>query len=337
MRNVDRVDRFVTSGGRVLYRLPVVAFPGHVTNCYLLMGDPLTLVDVGSGAEQSNRSLLGAFEDVRRRFHENVRLEDVRRVIITHGHIDHFGGLNFVLERAPAQVGVHPLDRTTLTHFEQRLAVSLKNLQIFLRRAGLAETEVASLIRLNTLFKHMFKATRADFILDDDAGSPAPPFDVFHTPGHCPGHVCLRVEDILLTGDHVLPRITPAQSPAFIFHYNGLGHYVEALRRLKALDGIALALGGHEGEMPDLPGRIDAILAFHDRRLDRVLEACREPRSIAQVARDLFPRVEGYHVLLAMLETGAHVEYLHERGRLAVANVEALEGEPQATLLYRSE
>jgi hypothetical protein len=35
--------------------------------------------------------------------------------------------------------------------------------------------------------------------------------------------------------------------------------------------------------------------------------------------------VNGYNVLLAIEEAGAHVEYLHQRGRLRIVNVDELE------------
>jgi hypothetical protein len=45
-----------------------------------------------------------------------------------------------------------------------------------------------------------------------------------------------------------------------------------------------------------------------------------------QVSQALFGEVHGYNVLLALEETGAHVEYLAQRGRLRIANLEEVEG-----------
>lgn len=328
------IARYETAGGVKIYKLPVLAFPPrHFTNCYLVYAHELTLIDTGSGSAESNQSLMDCFEGLRTDHGEKVSLGDVKRVIVTHGHIDHFGGLNFVREQTEAKVGIHVLDKSTVTSFRERLIVSSKNLHHFLDRAGFDKDRADEFTEMNKWSKNVFKSTPVDFTFDegDRIGDV---FEVFHTPGHCPGQVCLRLGDVLFTADHVLSRITPNQSPESIVRYNGLGHYYESLRKIRRLEGIHLGLGGHEDEMPDVRGRIDDIIAFHDRRLDRALEICDEPKAIGQIATEMFPRAADYHVLLAMTEAGAHVEYLYERGSLRVANVEEIEHESNPTLLY---
>ncbi|HLM73538.1 MAG TPA: MBL fold metallo-hydrolase [Polyangiaceae bacterium] len=144
---------------------------------------------------------------------------------------------------------------------------------------------------------------------------------VIHTPGHCPGQICLAVGDVLLTSDHVLARITPHQFPQAITPYVGIENYFNSLAKVRDLGGVRLALGGHEDPIPDLPSRVDEILVFHRGRLEAVRAACAEPRTVVEVARALFGAQEGYGVILAIEEAGAHVEYLHERGQLRIANV----------------
>jgi hypothetical protein len=75
----------------------------------------------------------------------------------------------------------------------------------------------------------------------------------------------------------------------------------------------------------DVYGRIGAIRRSHEERLNKVLDICAEPRSVAEISRQLFGSVKSYHVLLALEEAGAHVEYLYERGELAAENLEEIE------------
>ena len=105
----------------------------------------------------------------------------------------------------------------------------------------------------------------------------------------------------------------------------GLGHYLDSLTKISRVAGIRLGLGGHEDVMDDIYGRIEAIKQSHDDRLNKVLDICTIPKSLADISRDLFGRVESYHVLLALEEAGAHVEYLYQRGELIAANLEELE------------
>lgn len=318
----------------MVYKLPVEAFPNHVTNCYLVLTDPITLIDAASGQDMSNRSLLECFERLRAEFNESVSLDDVGRLILTHGHIDHFGGLHFVVEKSGAEIGIHELDMSVVRHFNERLVVSTRNLHIFLERAGLRPERVQDLLEMNKWSKDLFHARPVDFTFDEGplAGTP---FDIYHTPGHCPGQVCIRLDDILFTADHVLSHITPNQSPEFIVRYTGLGHYMAALKKVRALTGIRVALGGHEDAIDDLHARIDATIRFHEARLEKTLGLCDEPQTVAGVSLKLFGERKGYHVLLAFLETGAHMEYLYERGHLAVVNVEEVDQQYNPVLLYQ--
>ena len=61
-----------------------------------------------------------------------------------------------------------------------------------------------------------------------------------------------------------------------------------------------------------------------------------EPLSISDISKLLYRRVKGFHILLALEEVGAHVEYLYNHGRLAVANLEAIELEENPAILYRT-
>ena len=60
------------------------------------------------------------------------------------------------------------------------------------------------------------------------------------------------------------------------------------------------------------------------------------PQTISGLSHALFGEVHGYNVLLALEETGAHVEYLYQRGLLEIANLQDLEnGREPVALRYR--
>jgi glyoxylase-like metal-dependent hydrolase (beta-lactamase superfamily II) len=334
MANNTPIERYETSSGITVFRLPVEAFSDHITNCYLVLDDAATLIDAGSGDDKSNSDLLAAFDTLKSDFGETVRLSDVGRLIITHGHVDHFGGVNFVHEHADAKLGIHALDASILTHFDERLIVASKNLHVYLDRAGLSPEKVDHILNMNKWSKGMFHSDKVHFTFDEGP-IDGTPFTAYHTPGHCPGQVCLHLDDILFTADHVLSYTTPTQSPEFIYRYTGLGHYYESLRKICNVDNVRIGLGGHEDTMDDVAARTEDIIAYHDRRLEKTLAICNEPKNIEQISLELFGPRKTYHVLLALLETGAHVEYLYERGQLTVTNLDEVEQQPNPTLLYR--
>lgn len=211
--------------------------------------------------------------------------------------------------------------------------LATKDLDVYWKRAGLAPEQRAEMRELYAFGKRLFHSERVDLTLrDQDVIGPG--YRVHHVPGHCPGLVCLQVDDVLLTSDHVLARITPHQFPQAITPFAGLEHYFRSLAKIRALEGIRLALGGHEEPILDLRARIDEIAAFHRARLDRVLEICETPLTVGEVARAMFGEQEGYGVILAIDEAGAHVEYLHALGRLRVDNLDEVASADEPVFRY---
>src|SRR5262245_14734950 len=153
------VSRFVSRAGIRAYLMPVETFPGHVNNIYLILdGNLVTLLDVGSGTEDSNAGLRACVEEVRQRFGERVSLEDVRHVVITHAHIDHFGWVGHFARQPETAVYVHELDARVLNHFEERIVLASKDLHVFLERSGVEPEVRAELAEMYRLSKSLFKS-----------------------------------------------------------------------------------------------------------------------------------------------------------------------------------
>ena len=329
------VARFESSTGVRIYRISCQAFPGLIAHTYLLLGaGPVTLVDTGSGYGDSTTQVLQGLEAVRDQFGESVRQADIRRILITHGHLDHFGGLAQLQRPIAAEVGIHNLDRWVLTAYEERLVVATKALRFFFQRAGVAADQQNALLDLYTIAKKHVRSVRVDFTIAD--GQELDGLRFIHTPGHCPGQVCIQIGDVMLTADHVLPRTTPHQSPESITASTGLRHYLDALTKIGQVDGVRLALGGHEEPFGDFQARLNVIRADHERKLERVLGVLGtgEPLSIRGVTERMYPTVVGWNALLALEEVGAHVEYLYEGGALTVVNLEQMDKEETPPLEF---
>jgi hypothetical protein len=127
---------------------------------------------------------------------------------------------------------------------------------------------------------------------------------------------------------------TSITSEGPITPFGGLEHYFHSLAKVRKLEGINFALGGHEEPIWDLRARIDQIALFHRDRLAKVLDICAEPRTIVGVAGGMFGALEGYSTLLALDEAGAHVEYLHNLGRLKIANLDEVERTRDPVIQY---
>jgi glyoxylase-like metal-dependent hydrolase (beta-lactamase superfamily II) len=162
------------------------------------------------------------------------------------------------------------------------------------------------------------------------------PLEFVHVPGHSPGQVLILLDELMLSGDHILAEISPHVAPERLSLNTGLGHYLDSLRRTRPLaERTRLVLGGHNPPFTDLAGRVDEIRDLYRGRLARVLELTASARSVAEIAKELFGPTGGYHRLLALEEAGAYVEYLHQRGSLGVPDFDRLEAEQPGPVRYQ--
>jgi len=345
---VAGVRRFHAGERTRIYAIEVETYPHHINNVYLVLepGSSI-LIDCGSGMPSSTRDLELGFAIVRAVFGEESRYEQLDWCVITHAHMDHFGGANALRARSRAHIAVHELDARVLACFDERLVVASKDIDVFWRRAGVSDADRARMAEEYAAAKRFFKSVDVDRALRD-GDILGPGYRVHHTPGHCPGQICLQAHDALFTSDHVLARTTPHQFPQAITAFGGLEHYFHSLAKVRKLEGINVALAGHEEPMWDLRARIDAIALFHRDRLAKVLEICKEPRTVLGVTEALFgnvvslgssgsatePGAFDYGSILAIEEAGAHVEYLHQLGKLRIANMGEVERERDPVIQY---
>ena len=126
------MDIYQTDGGANIYRIRLNEFPGLTGNVYLVIADEYrVLVDAGSGFGESNHDLergLDEISDIRK---DDCRLNKISHVLITHGHIDHYGGLTYIKKRTDAKICIHELDRRIVTNHKERLFLAAHRLEEF--------------------------------------------------------------------------------------------------------------------------------------------------------------------------------------------------------------
>lgn len=307
-------------------RIPLEVFPSFYAYAYLLcIGEMRILIDTGSGFGRSNAQLEEGMKTASSLLESPVQLEDLTHILVSHGHIDHFGGLPFLRSRTSARVGIHELDYRTVTNYEERLTLVTHRLSNFLWESGVTPEQHQELLALYRFNKNLFQSTPIDFTFEA-TGMQFGPIQMFHVPGHCAGQTIFRIHDILLIGDHILSKTTPHMAPESLTHNTGLGHYLTSLTAMQDfIRGASLTLPAHEDPITDLPARIEGIRQHHLLRLEKSLTAMETPKTIAEVSYALFRRPKGYDALLALEEAGAHVEYLYQRAKIRIANIEDLE------------
>ena len=306
---------YETSGGAKIHRLPLEVFPNFWAYVYVAQTDGFCfLIDSGSGTEKSHQDLLDCLQQAR------LAPDHLTHIILTHAHIDHYGGLSKLRPLTQAKIGVHELDLQTVAHHEARLALIGRRLGAFLAESGLPEETRGHVLSVYRFSKAIYQSTPVDFTYES-IGMKLGPLEFVHLPGHCPGHVAIQLDDVVFCGDMVVEGVTPHLSPESINPYSGLDHYLGSLRRLQSWAKDArLILNGHNDVITDLPAQIEATKQNIIRRVSKAIEALHEPLTIEQICTAVYGETGGYNQLLVMEKTGAYVEYLYEHGMIEIMN-----------------
>lgn len=228
----------------------------------------VTLVDPGWDAQESWESLLAGLDVA------GTSVDAVRSVVVTHIHPDHLGLGAKVTNRSGGQIIMHSADAAALPagRGADRNAVGAEMIAV-MGMAGAPHDEIAGMQLEGAALDSWVDMPPPDRTLEDAELLPTDnwPIRAIWTPGHSPGHICLFDErnHLLLSGDHVLPRITPNVGLHLEAIVNPLADYEHSLSAVRDLD-VEEVLPAHEWRFAPLATRIDELLSHHTRRLEEV-------------------------------------------------------------------
>ncbi|MCL5959561.1 MAG: MBL fold metallo-hydrolase [Chloroflexi bacterium] len=305
-------------------QIPIPDNPlGHVNIYAIREGDGWTLVDTGFDADEAYSSLVDQFRELA------GDLTRLKRVVMTHWHADHFGLAHRVKANTNAQIMMHEADVTFLNSIYHDRLNDAQGYGAWLAFNGAPPDEV------DTLQQPMsggFFANGGKFAPDvplrggEELRIGRFKFDVVWTPGHTVGHICLHepTERILISGDHVLPIITPSVAYNLRAGGNPLANFLGSLHRLRGLD-VAFVLPAHEHSFHDLTKRIDEITRHHLERCEEILASIDGPfRTAYQISSKItwangemvWDRMPRFHKLMAVGETLAHLYHMLYEGKV---------------------
>ena len=312
-----------------LWSMPVV-IPGNPLRYVLTyafeLADGLAVVDPGWPVDAAWEDLVAGLGSI------GADVTDVRSILVTHGHPDHVGLAGRLREASGAWIGMHRADATMLGVGREQRADQDGDRVIawsWLQRRGAPE-EVTRPSRPPFDLDDL-AGCRPDVFIEDGESPLLPDVDLraIWTPGHTPGHLCFHDAEagLLLTGDHVLPRISPNIA---LYEDEGddpLSTFMSSLALLRGLPVLEV-LPAHEYRFSGLDERVDELIAHHEHRLRELLEvvAAQPDATTWELASRLTwsrPWAEiGEMRRGAVAETFAHLATLKRRGRVVNLGIE---------------
>ena len=218
---------------------------GRVHAFLLDDGESLTLVD--TLYDTDGQRVLDAIAGLGR------RVEDLRHIVLTHGHRSHLGGARALRERSGAQVYAHEWEADIVRGERKAQPVTLvpkRPLQAYFPlQVGLALG----------LGKH--PPCAVDHLVHE--GDRIGPLRVVFAPGHSPGHLAFHwpEKSFLIAGDAI--ATWPGWSAGWpAFNLNEKEHR-ESLRRMAELEADILAVGHGEPVASGAAARVRDLVDRH--------------------------------------------------------------------------
>ncbi len=252
--------------------------PATHTNSYALGGREVVLVEPATPYPDEQREWLAWARGLESQGRTLVA------IVATHHHEDHVGGLDLLAAALAVPVWAHHLT-------VERLAPQLR---------GRVTRRLAD----------------GDVIVLD--GPAAESWDVLHTPGHAPGHVCLfdKQSRTLVVGDMVASVGTILIAPGD----GDMKLYIDQLHRLVAMGG-SLALPAHGDPIDDPSTLFRKYIQHRLAREAKVLAAVRAAGSggadSASLVPDAYADTPAYLWPIARLSLEMHLEKLEREGEIA--------------------
>jgi glyoxylase-like metal-dependent hydrolase (beta-lactamase superfamily II) len=311
-----------------IYRIPL-PLPNdglRAVNVYaLVQGSDLVLIDSGWALAETRAALDAGLAAL------DCSLQDVRHFFITHVHRDHYTQAIYLRREFGTQVSLGIGDRPSLEAVMNQERPPLTTHLDRLRLLGAAKVaDDMTKLRENTAPDPVAEGWEVpDHWLrgGEKISHGHRTLHVIETPGHTRGHVVFHDprSRLLFAGDHVLPTITPSIGFEPRLSPNPLGAFLGSLALVRQRPDAWL-LPAHGPVTASVHARVDELVAHHAARLDEAEAAVRRGSATAyEIAMQLrwtrhlrqLDELDPFSQMLAVTETGAHLDLLAAQGRMA--------------------
>ncbi len=319
-------EPFKVAEGVFWLRVPLPGKLDHINLWLLEDDDAWTVVDTGMNVDVDRSAWQQVFDNF-------LCSATIRRVIVTHMHPDHIGLAGWLCERFDAELWTTREEFLMCKTLVQDTGKQAPQAALdFYIAAGHNSEQIADYRqRFGAFGEHVYALPDVFRRIKDreTISINGLYWQVITGHGHSPEHASLYCPalKLLISGDQVLPRITPIVSvwPSEP-HSDPLGEWLISCARLQSLlpDDV-LVLPAHQEPFYGLRVRLAQIIDSHDKGLDRLYELLAEPRRAIDCFEALFKSKiteETFH--MATGETLAHLNCLIARKLVSCETVDGV-------------
>lgn len=304
-------------------KIPIPNSPLGYLNCYLIEGkDGWFMIDTGWDTKKAFNTLQTGLKEI------SLKLTDISTILVTHAHPDHFGLVDKIKQMSPkTQLLTHRWESDLIESRYTKFSEFKNQMAALLSRHGVPQSEQSSIISTYMPAHTYLNVISPDRVLygGEIISTGYYDLEIFWTPGHTPGHICVYESrnQLLFSGDHILPRITPNIAYHVQSSDNPFGDYLHALKKLQHLP-VAKILPAHEDVFYDLPTRIEQIVAHHEERENEIYEIvageCQNAWQISSFIKwdtpILWEQLPPLQKRFALMEVVAHLENMRLAGKI---------------------
>lgn len=262
-KDVARSEKLLPGIWRLRLPCPWPGVP-HVNAWAMERGDGIVLFDTGIGGADGLEQLELALAQAK------LKLRDVRLLVCTHSHADHYGLAGPIVDAAGCELWLHPkwghmrgMVEDPDGTFDNRIEVA--------RQSGVPEAALKLYEERRSSDPLVTRIAPPDRELVDgvEVATDHGFFRTYETPGHAPSHVVLHEPEsgMMISGDHLLGKVT-------VFFDHGhtpdpVGEFLSSLDVVEELD-VRLCLPGHGRTFRDVGAKINAYRDLVGEHLDRM-------------------------------------------------------------------
>jgi glyoxylase-like metal-dependent hydrolase (beta-lactamase superfamily II) len=291
-------------------------------NCYAIIGDDgITIIDPGFDYPTGESALHNGLERI------GVTCADVVRIVVTHAHRDHYGLAVDWNQRYGIELLLGREEHHTVLGFDPRNGTFHRQAALLRLSGATALADKVETLQLDHHKDGTGYGEPTHWIEDgDEIDCGGYVIAARSTPGHTRGHMVFEAaeDSSLFTGDHLLPRITPAIGAEYAPEDSPLTSYLQSLQQVA--DGPTRRMLPAHGHAADEAGiRARQLLTHHDDRLSMVGSHVKAGASTAfdVASRMTWTRqaisldgLDTFHAMIAVLEVRAHLVHLADTGDL---------------------